>query len=167
MRRAMLFLSLVALLIVAAFPVLAQDRNDRDNDRGDRFDNGGFFFASDDDDDNGFFFDNDDGDFDFDGSDFEGSDFDSSGVSQSIGQESESGDVAIEGSVSSEGDFAQQCVAPLQFGNTGNLQNAQGFLQYGSESDDVEFEGSEFVFEPAIETTCDQAVQQSSAASSF
>lgn len=140
MRRTMLFLAMVALLVVAAFPVLAQDR---DNDRGDRFDNGNFFFDNNDD------------------------DFDGDGVSQEIGQESESGDVAIEGSVTSSGDFAQQCVAPLQFGNTGNLQNAQGFAQYSSESDDVEFEGSEFSFAPAIETTCDQAVQQSSAASSF
>jgi hypothetical protein len=87
-------------------------------------------------------------------------------VGQEIGQETESGEVAIGFDVSSSGDYAQQCVAPLQFGNTGNLQNAQGFLQYDSEADDLEGNGSVFEFAPAIETSCEQAVQQSAAASS-
>jgi len=87
-------------------------------------------------------------------------------VSNEVGQETESGDIEVAFEVSSEGNYAQQCAAPLQFGNTGNVQNAQGFLQYGSTSDDIEAEGSVFAFEPEIETVCDQAVQQSSAASS-
>ncbi len=91
-------------------------------------------------------------------------------VVNGIGQESESGDLNIEGSVSSSGDFAQQCVAPLQFGNTGNTQNAQGFAQYDSTVDDVEFSGNEtgFFTGPGAELSfsCDQAVQQSAAASS-
>jgi hypothetical protein len=87
-------------------------------------------------------------------------------VGNGVGQESESGEVAIEGAVSSEGDYASQCFAPLQFGNTANLQNGQAFLQYSSEADDLVGGGSEFIFEPEISTACDQAVQQSSAASS-
>jgi hypothetical protein len=87
-------------------------------------------------------------------------------IAPEIGQESESGDVNITPDVSSSGDYASQCVAPLQFGNTGNLQNGQGVLQYFSDADDIEFEGSSFEFSPSVETTCDQAVQQSSAASS-
>ncbi len=87
-------------------------------------------------------------------------------VGGGVGQESESGEVAIEGSATSAGDYASQCVSPLQFGNTANLQNGQSFVQYASESDDIGGGGSEFVFEPGISTECSQAVQQSSAASS-
>jgi hypothetical protein len=87
-------------------------------------------------------------------------------VGNGVGQESESGDVNVEGSVSSEGDYASQCVAPLQFGNTGNLQNGQAVLQYDSTSDDISLGGSTFGFGPSVSTECDQKVQQSAAASS-
>ncbi len=87
-------------------------------------------------------------------------------ISQDLGQEAESGDVDISFEVSSTGDFAQQCVAPLQFGNTGNLQNAQGFVQSNSDADDIEFDGSSFEFSPELEVSCDQTVQQAAAASS-
>ena len=56
-----------------------------------------------------------------------------------------------------EGDNANQCAAPLQFGNTGNVQNAGA-------ADDVEF-GGEVTFEPSQAVECTQEVQQSSAAS--
>jgi hypothetical protein len=147
--------TLVALLLGALInPAMADDN--------------GFFFNNNDDDND--FFDhhdnNDDNDF-FDHHDNDNNDFDNNGdVSQEIGQESESGDVNITSDVSSSGDYAIQCVAPLQFGNTGNLQNGQGVLQYFSDADDIEFEGSSFEFSPSVETTCDQAVQQSAAASS-
>jgi len=55
----------------------------------------------------------------------------------------------------------------LQFGNTGNFSNQQGALQYASDADDLEFEGGEISFAPENETACDQAVQQSAAASSW
>lgn len=88
-------------------------------------------------------------------------------VSQEIGQETESGEISLDFSVTGTGDYNSTCVAPLQFGNTANLQNAQGFAQYSSDIDgDFEAGGSEFVFEPSIDITCDQAVQQSAAASS-
>lgn len=88
-------------------------------------------------------------------------------VSQEVGQDTSSGDVSVDFSVSSSGDYASTCAAPLQFGNTANLQNGQAFLQYAVEdSGDLGAEGSTFTFEPSITTTCDQAVQQSAAASS-
>jgi Tfp pilus assembly protein FimT len=85
-------------------------------------------------------------------------------VSQELGNENESGDVDLSFSVTSTGDSSNQCVTPLQFGNTGSNQNAQGFLQYNSTADDLEGSGSEFVFAPSLSASCDQAVQQSSAA---
>ena len=62
------------------------------------------------------------------------------------------------------GSQAQE-VSPLQFGNTGNFNNAPTFLQYASESDDFEPGGIEFAIEPEMEVACESAVQQSSAAS--
>ena len=89
----------------------------------------------------------------------------SAGVSQGFNQEIEdTGNVTLNTSVSSSGDNSNQCVAPLQFGNTGNVQNAQGFLQYNSTSDDIEFEGSSMTFSPTLRNTCDQSVQQAAAA---
>jgi hypothetical protein len=87
-------------------------------------------------------------------------------VGQEVGNETESGDVSADFSVQSSGDSSNQCVTPLQFGNTGNFQNAQGFLQYASESDDLSGEGGEFSFGPSLTAPCTQQVQQSSAASS-
>src|ERR671927_1442656 len=74
------------------------------------------------------------------------------------------GNVALNTNVTSTGDNGSQCVAPLQFGNTGNVQNAQGFLQYASTSDDIEFEGSSMGFTPTLNNTCNQSVQQAAAA---
>ena len=48
-------------------------------------------------------------------------------------QEAENtGNVTISTAVSQTGNNSNQCVAPLQFGNTGNVQNAQGFVQSGT-----------------------------------
>src|SRR5919199_1438145 len=86
-------------------------------------------------------------------------------VSEEFGQETdETGNVTLNTNVSGSGNSGNQCVAPLQFGNTGNLQNAQGFLQYNSTADDIQFEGSSFTFTPELTNTCDQAVQQAAAA---
>src|ERR687883_31197 len=87
-------------------------------------------------------------------------------VSQELGNENESGDVSLSFSVQSTGNNSNQCVTPLQFGNTGSNQNAQGFLQYSSTADDLEGEGATFTFAPVLTAPCTQAVQQSSAASS-
>ena len=83
-----------------------------------------------------------------------------------IEQETESDDVAIGFDVSNTGDYASQCTPALQFGNTGNFDNASSFVQYDGEIDDFEPGGIEFGVEPTSDVTCDRTVQQSSAASS-
>src|SRR3954470_22346441 len=109
--------------------------------------------------------------FDFNGFDHNGffdhhNNFDNgffnNGFEQDIG---DTGDVNISTRVSQSGNNSNQCVAPLQFGNTGNLQNAQGFSQFNSFADDIEFDGSSFLFAPEQNVNCGQAVKQSSAAS--
>ena len=86
-------------------------------------------------------------------------------VSFETGQEIEqTGNVTLNTNVTSSGNNGSQCVAPLQFGNTGNVQNAQGFLQYASTSDDIEFGGSSMEFTPTLNNTCQQTVQQAAAA---
>ena len=86
-------------------------------------------------------------------------------VTNAVGQESETGNVSITGTATQSGNNSNQCVTPLQFGNTGSLQNGQAVLQYGSTSGDIELEGSTFTFNPSLNATCNQAVQQSAAAS--
>ena len=80
--------------------------------------------------------------------------------------EVESGDVETETNVGIEGDNNNSCVGLMQFGNTGNFTNQQGSLQYGSTVDDLEFGAQETEFGGSNETACEQAVQQSAAASS-
>ena len=87
-------------------------------------------------------------------------------VANGAANENESGNVSATFSVQSTGNNSNQCVTPLQFGNTGSNQNAQGFLQYASTADDLEGEGATFTFAPELTAPCTQAVQQSSAASS-
>src|SRR5438270_12689264 len=90
-------------------------------------------------------------------------------VSQGLGNESESGNVTPSFSVQSSGNNSNQCVTPLQFGNTGNLNNAQGALQYASQTGgvfgNIELGGPTFTFAPELTAPCEQTVQQSSAAS--
>ena len=86
-------------------------------------------------------------------------------ISEEFGQEIDNtGDVTLNTTVTSSGDNGSQCVAPLQFGNTGNTQNVQGFLQYNSTADDIEFSGSSMTFTPSLTNTCQQTVQQAAAA---
>jgi hypothetical protein len=87
-------------------------------------------------------------------------------VSGGGGNSAESEEAALEFAVENTGDYASQCTPALQFGNTGNFNNAPSFLQYASESDDFEPGGLEFAVEPEMEVACESTVQQSSAASS-
>ena len=87
-------------------------------------------------------------------------------VANDVSNESESGNVDLSFSVESTGNNSNQCVTPLQFGNTGNFQNGQSFLQFDSFADDLEGEGGEFTFAPVLSGGCTQSVEQSSAASS-
>ena len=87
-------------------------------------------------------------------------------VSQGLAENQTSGNVTSDFTANSTGNNSSQCVTPLQFGNTGNLNNAQGFLQYASGSGNLEAEGPTFDFAPVLNGGCNQTVQQSSAASS-
>ena len=82
------------------------------------------------------------------------------------GNESESEGIELGFTVENTGDYASQCVPALQFGNTGNFNNAPTFLQYAS-PDGADFEpgGIEFAIEPELELGCESTVQQSAAAS--
>ena len=83
------------------------------------------------------------------------------------GQETDStGDVSLDTSVESSGNNSSSCVAPLQFGNTGNFQNNQSFIQYDSIADDIEFSGGDgFSFAPEQAVECTGSVEQAAAAS--
>ena len=83
-----------------------------------------------------------------------------------IEQEPESDDVALDFSVENSGNYASQCTPAIQFGNTGNFENASSFVQYSGEADDFEPGGIEFGVEPSSEVECPSMIQQSSAASS-
>ena len=87
-------------------------------------------------------------------------------VSQELGNEDETGNVELSFSAQSTGNNSNQCLNRLKFCNTGSNQNAQGFLQYASEADDLSGGGSAMTFAPVEVAPCDQKVQQSSAASS-
>jgi len=89
-------------------------------------------------------------------------------VSLGIGDtENESGGIETENNFEIAGNNNNACLGQLQFGQTGNFTNQQGALQYGSGVDDLEFAGPEIEFAPENETACEQAVQQSAAASSL
>ncbi len=146
MKKVMMLVAMLALVVaVAVGPVLAQQNNDDDSWR-DRF---GEDFLSD-----SFF----DGFFD--------EDDNAGGISLSSEQEAESGDFSADFSIGNTGDYASQCVPALQFGNTGNFNNAPSFLQYGSVADDFEPGGINVSFAPEMAVQCSSEVQQSSAASS-
>jgi len=81
--------------------------------------------------------------------------------------ENESGGIETENSFSIEGNNNSACLGQQQFGQTGNFTNQQAAQQDFSGADDLEFGGPENEFGPESETACEQAVQQSSAASSF
>ncbi len=93
-------------------------------------------------------------------------------IAQEVGfddQELESGEIATETSISIEGNNNSQCAGLLQFGQSGNFANQQGTSQYDLGPDaefEQEFAGPEIEFAPENATECEQAVQQSSAASS-
>ena len=88
-------------------------------------------------------------------------------VSLGIGDsEVESGEMESETNFAIEGNNNNACLGLQQTSNTGNFPNQQGALQYVSGVDDLEFGGGEFEFAPGNETACEQAVQQSAAASS-
>jgi hypothetical protein len=147
-RKAMMLAAMIAMLALAALPAMAADLDFDDDD-----DHGGLFF----DDHDNHNFDNHD--------DFDNHDFDVFGFGDFEQETEETGDVDLSLEVASTGNNSNQCVAPLQFGNTGNNQNLQAFEQLDSEADDIEFEGSSFEFAPEQSVECTQSVEQAAAAS--
>ena len=100
-------------------------------------------------------------------------------VSQGLAERSITGDVNTTFTAESTGNNSNQCVTPLQFGNTGPQQNTQGVLQYGSGSGSpffgpffspfggqIDVTGPSFVVSPSESASCTPNVEQSSAASS-
>ena len=81
--------------------------------------------------------------------------------------DTESGAVDISFEVSNTGDYAFQCTPAVQFGNTGNFNNAPVFQQYNSTADDFEPGGIVFSVAPEMAVDCSSTIQQSSAASSY
>jgi len=82
-------------------------------------------------------------------------------------QKSESGSIETETNISIEGNNNNQCAAPLQFDQSGNVLNQQGTLQYASEGGgDNGFAGPETEFAPENGTKCEQGLEQASTASS-
>jgi Tfp pilus assembly protein FimT len=88
-------------------------------------------------------------------------------VSQENEQETESGELNQDFSVTGTGDNSNQCVGIQGVGNTGNTQNLTDILQYGSTADEFEFEevGSNIDVSPASSTECTSAVNQAASAS--
>jgi hypothetical protein len=56
----------------------------------------------------------------------------------------ETGDVNLNSEIVNTGNNSNQCAAPLQFGNTGNLQNAQGLVQGGGSTPNGFFNNDNF-----------------------
>jgi len=155
LKKLMMIAAMLALVaVVAVAPALADHNNN--NNLEDRF---GDHRSED---NNNDFFDRFHNDF-FDS--FFGNDG-AAGIEQSVDQQSESGDVSLGYQVSNSGDYASQCTPALQFGNTGNFNNALSFLQFDSEADDFEPGGIDVTFEPQQATECSNTIEQSSAASS-
>ncbi len=94
-------------------------------------------------------------------------------IAQEVGfddQELESGGIETATDISIEGNNNSQCAGLLQFGQTGNAANEQGTSQYdiGPDADFSQgFGAPSYSFAPENETACEQAVQQSAAASSW
>jgi hypothetical protein len=87
-------------------------------------------------------------------------------VGQEGEQDADSGEVDQTFDVSSAGDNGNQCAGIVGNANTGNSQNQIDLIQYGSDSDDFEFDevGSNLDVTGTGTTTCDQTVNQAAAA---
>jgi hypothetical protein len=162
LRKLMMIAAMVALVVVVGVaPALANsndffDRFGNNHDRNDFFDRFGNNHNRND------FFDH------FNNNDFLDNFFNRDrGIEQSVDQQSQSGDVSLGYQVTNSGDYASQCAPALQFGNTGNFQNAPSFVQVGSEADDFEPGGIDVTFAPQQGVQCSHEIQQSSAASSY
>jgi LPXTG-motif cell wall-anchored protein len=62
--------------------------------------------------------------------------------------------------IASKGDQVNLCTALLQATNTGNVTNEQGTVQYKSDADDLDFEGSNITITPELTQECTQTIRQ-------
>jgi hypothetical protein len=87
-------------------------------------------------------------------------------IGQESEQETESGEVDQEFSVTGEGDNSNQCANVQGVAQTGNSQNQIDLLPVYSVADDFEFDevGSTIDESPANTATCDQQVNQAASA---
>ena len=168
MRKVVLVGAMVAMVVFAALPALAEDIDFGDGDR--------FIFGD------GILVGGTDGDFfDFDRDRnlcflfgincgvFEEPSVVPSGATAPASQEfSErritSGPAAPKAAVSNTGDNVDLCPAVQQTAQTGNVANEQGVIQDASKADDLDFSGSEITVTPSETATCDQTLRQSAAA---
>ena len=67
-------------------------------------------------------------------------------------------------SVSNKGNNANLCPTGQQAGQTGNVANEQGAVQYQSKADDIDFSGSSLTITPDESATCTQTIEQAAAA---
>ncbi|MDQ3832117.1 MAG: hypothetical protein M3315_00495 [Actinomycetota bacterium] len=67
-------------------------------------------------------------------------------------------------SVSNKGNNANLCPTGQQVGQTGNVANEQGAVQYQSKADDIDFSGSELTVTPSETAECTQTIEQAAAA---
>ncbi len=158
MRKTILLAAMLAMaaMMVAAPLAMAADRDNRHENRIERFfEDDGFFFNPFDD----FFFDRHHDDFFFNGGGDGFGDFE---------QDTDSGDVDQSFEVTGGGDNSNQCAGISGVANTGNAQNQLDLIQYASTADDFDFEENNATLDvsPTNSTTCDQQVNQAASASS-
>ena len=67
-------------------------------------------------------------------------------------------------SVSNKGNNVSLCPSGQQVGQTGQVANEQGALQYQSKADDISFSGSELTVTPSETAECTQTISQAAAA---
>src|ERR687884_2185678 len=67
-------------------------------------------------------------------------------------------------SVSNKGNNASLCPTGQQIGQTGNVANEQGAVQYKTKTDDIDFTGSELTVTPSTTAECTQTIEQAAAA---
>jgi hypothetical protein len=75
-----------------------------------------------------------------------------------------SGAASPSAAVSNSGNNANLCPTVQQIANTGNVANEQGVVQYATDTDDIDFTGSNITIEPSTTAECTQTIEQAAAA---
>ena len=67
-------------------------------------------------------------------------------------------------SFSNSGDNVNACPTNQQIVNTGNVANEQGVTQYFTDTDDIDFTGSNITIDGSVSGSCTQTIDQAAAA---